>query len=139
METLLATVTCALDGAWSITLALPRTGTIRARFPGDGTRPALESTAFKVTVVPTLALGLSTRHLRRGRRVAVSGVVVPAPAAARLTLERKVGGRYVRVRRRRLPVRGNRFLRRIRPGRRGLYRVTVSVDGASTRQYLRVT
>ena len=48
-------------------------------------------------------------------------------------------GRYVRVRRRRLPVRGNRFLRRIRPGRRGLYRVTVSVDGASTRQYLRVT
>jgi hypothetical protein len=139
VETLLATVTCALDGAWSITLALPRTGTIRARFPGDGTRPALESTAFKVTVVPTLALGLSTRHLRRGRRVAVSGVVVPAPAAARLTLERKVGRRYVRVRRRRLPVRGNRFLRRIRPGRRGLYRVTVSVDGASTRQYLRVT
>ncbi len=139
VETLLATVTCALDGAWSITLALPRTGTVRARFPGDGTRPALESTAFKVTVVPTLALGLSTRHLRRGRRVAVSGVVVPAPAAARLTLERKVGRRYVRVRRRRLPVRGNRFLRRIRPGRRGLYRVTVSVDGASTRQYLRVT
>ena len=48
-------------------------------------------------------------------------------------------GRYKRVRRRRLPVRDSRFLRFLRPSRRGLYRVTVSVDGASTRQYLRVT
>ena len=113
VETLLATAHCAPDGAWSITLALPRTGTVRARFPGDGTRPALESTAFKVTVVPTLALGLSTRHLRRGRRVAVSGVVVPAPAAVRGAAARaQGGGRYKRMRRRRLPVREGRFLAR---------------------------
>ena len=137
--TLLATARCALDGTWSITLGLPRTGSVRARFPGDGTRAPLESSTLKITVVPTLALGLSTRHLRRGRRVAVSGVVSPAPGAAQLTLDRKVRGRYKRVRRRRLPVRDSRFLRFLRPSRRGLYRVTVSVDGASTRQYLRVT
>ena len=137
--TLLATARCAPDGAWSITLGVPRTGSLRARFPGDGTRAPLESSGLKVTVVPALSLGLSTRHLRRGRRVAVSGVVSPAPAAASLLLERKVRGRYRRVRRRRLPVRNSRFLRVLRPSRPGLYRVTVSVDGASVRQYLRVT
>ena len=136
---LLGTTTCAADGSWTLTVALARTGTLRARFPGDGLRAALESGAVRVTVVPELALGLSTRHLRRGRRVAVSGVVTPSAGAAQLTLERKVGRRYRRVRRRRLPVRGNRFLRRLRPTRRGLYRVTVSVPGASQRQYLRVT
>ena len=31
----LATVRCAADGQWSTTVDLPRTGTVRARFPGD--------------------------------------------------------------------------------------------------------
>ena len=90
--------------------------------------------------MPSLALGLSTRHLRRGRRVAVSGVVSPPPTGpAQLVLERKVRGRYKRVRRRRLAVRGGRYLRTLRPSRPGLYRVTVRVDGVSARQYMRVT
>ena len=50
-------------------------------------------------------MSLSGKRIRRGRRVAVSGVVWPQPtAAAQLLLERKVGGRYKRIRRRRLPV-----------------------------------
>ena len=85
-------------------------------------------------------MGLSTRRIRRGRRVAVSGVVAPATTPrVDVLLERKVRGRYRRVRRRRLPVRDGALPAHPAARRaRGLYRVTVSVDGASTRQYLRV-
>jgi hypothetical protein len=84
-------------------------------------------------------MSLSGKRIRRGRRVAVSGVVWPQPAsAAQLLLERKVGGRYKRVRRRRLPVRNTRYLRYLRPRARGLYRVTVTIDGATKRQYFRI-
>jgi hypothetical protein len=134
-----ATARAAADGSWSATVDLITTGSIRARFPGDATRAALESSSLTITLVPKLALSLSGKRIRRGRRVAVSGVVWPQPAsAAELLLERKVGSRYKRVRRRRLPVRKTRYLRFLRPSARGLYRVTVSVDGTSARQYFRV-
>jgi hypothetical protein len=136
----LATAHCAADGSWTTTVDLPRTGTIRARFPGDATRAALESSSLKITLVPKLSMFLSSRRFRRGRRVRVSGYLAPATSArVDLLLERKVAGRYRRVRRRRLPVRDTRFQRFLRPSRPGLYRITVSVDGASTRQYVRVT
>ena len=133
------TTSCAADGTWQATADLPRTGTIRARFPGDATRAALESSSLKITLVPRLALFVSTRHLRRGSRLRVRGVVAPATdSRVELLLERKVGRRYRQVRRRRLTVRDTRFSRSLRPSRRGLYRITVRVDGASTRQYVRV-
>jgi hypothetical protein len=136
----LATATCAADGSWSRTVAIPRTGTIRARFPGDGTRAPLESSSLRITLVPHVSLSLSSRRIRRGRRIRVSGSVAPATGTrVDLLLERKIRGRYRRVRRRRLPLRDTRFLGSIRPSRRGLWRVTVSVDGASTRQYVRVS
>jgi hypothetical protein len=136
----IATAHAAADGTWTTTVDLPRTGTIRARFPGDATRSALESTSLTITLVPHLSMTLSKRHLRRGRPVTVSGVVAP-PTSSRvdLLLERKVAGRYRRVRHRRVPIRDARYLRALRPSRPGLYRITASVDGASTRQYVRVT
>jgi len=135
----IATARAAADGSWSATVDLPYSGSIRARFPGDATRAALESSSLKITVVPKLALGLSSKRFAKGRRVAVSGVVWPQPErAGELLLERKVRGSYRLIRRRRLPVRRTRFLRYLRPSVRGLYRVTVKVDGASKRQYFRV-
>ena len=136
----IATAHAAADGTWTTTVDLPRTGTIRARFPGDATRSALESTSLTITLVPHLSMTLSKRRLRRGRPVTVSGVVAP-PTSSRvdLLLERKVAGRYRRVRRRRVPIRDARYLRALRPSRPGLYRITASMDGASTRQYVRVT
>ena len=136
----IATAHAAADGTWTATVNLPRTGTVRARFPGDATRAALESSSLTITLVPHLSMNLSKRHLRRGRQVTVSGSVAP-PTSTRvdLLLERKVAGRYRRVRRRRLPIRNARYLRALRPSRPGLYRITASVDGASTRQYVRVT
>jgi len=135
----IATARCAADGAWRTTIELPHSGTVRARFPGDATRAPMESSSLRITVVPKLALGLSRRRMRRGRRLAVSGVVTPASMShVSVMLERKVGGRYRRVRKRRTVLRSGRFLRFFRPSRPGLYRVTVSVPGASTRQYVRV-
>ena len=55
-----------------------------------------------------------------------------------MLLERKVGAALRRVRRRRAPLSGGRYLRFFRPARPGLYRVTVRVAGASARQYVRV-
>jgi hypothetical protein len=130
----LANTRCAVDGSWTTTVDLPRTGTIRARFPGDATRSALESSSLAITLVPRLSMFLSSRRIRRRRRVRVRGIVAPTPSTpVELLLERKVRGRYRRVRRRRLPVRNSRYRRALRPSRPGLYRITVSVDGASTR------
>ena len=135
----IASVRCAADGQWSTTIDIPRSGTLRARFPGDATRAPLESGSVQMTVVPKLAMAVSSRRIRRGRRVAVSGVLTPASdTRLDLLLERRSGRRYKRVRRRRVAVRRGRYLRFLRPARRGLYRVTVSVDGVSVRQYLRV-
>ncbi len=70
----------------------------------------------------------------------MSGSLAPATTTrVDVLLERKVAGRYRRVRRRRVPVRGGRYTRTLRPSAPGLYRITVSVEGASTRQYVRVT
>jgi N-acetylmuramoyl-L-alanine amidase len=135
----IASVRCAADGQWSTTVDVPHSGTIRARFPGDAARPPLQSSSLRITVVPRLAMGLSSRRLRRRRRLAVSGVLTPATeTSVVILLERNVRGRYRRVRRRRATVRGGRFLRSLRPTRAGLYRVTVRVPGASARQYVRV-
>jgi hypothetical protein len=135
----LTTARCAVDGSWTTTVDLPRTGTIRARFPGDSTRAALESSDLTITLVPKLSMFLSRRRIRRGRSISVRGIVVP-PTSTRveILLERKVGGRYRRVRRRAAAIRDRRFRRSLRFRRAGLYRVTVRVDGASTRQYVRV-
>jgi hypothetical protein len=135
----IATVRCAADGQWSTTIDLPHTGRIKARFPGDAARGPMESGSLRIRVVPKLALGVSRRHLRRRRRLAVSGVLTPAnEPKITILLERKVRGRYRRVRKRRVRVENGRFLRFFRPARRGLYRVTARVPGATQRQYVRV-
>jgi uncharacterized protein with LGFP repeats len=136
----IATAHAGVDGSWTTTVDLPRTGTIRARFPGDATRAALESSSLTITLIPRLSMNLSRRRLRRRRAVTVRGSVAPATSTrVDLLLERKVAGRYRRVRRRRVPIRSARYVRALRPSRPGLYRITASVDGASTRQYVRVT
>jgi hypothetical protein len=135
----IATVRCAADGQWSTTIDVPHTGTIRARFAGDATRAPLESGSLKITVVPALAMGVSSRRVKRRRRLAVSGLVTPSTEShVVVLLERKVRGRYRRVRRRRAALHNGRYLRFFRPTRPGLYRVTVRLPGASARQYVRV-
>jgi hypothetical protein len=97
----------------------------------------VESPPIPVKVVPRISIA-AARRSPAGGRVAVSGAVAPAPAAVRLTLERRVGRRWVRVgRRRSVAVVGGRYGTWVRLGRAGLYRVTVTAAGATQRRTLR--
>ena len=83
-------------------------------------------------------MGLSSRRVRHGRAIAISGTISPKPASGRveIRLERLVGRRWVRVQRKRIVVRQGRYLTRAKLRRKGLYRVSVIVPGAS--KHLRV-
>ena len=113
-------------------------GLIRAAFRGDGARQPLASSPVAIRVLPTLRLGLSSRRVRHGRAIAISGTISPKPASGRveIRLERLVGRRWVRVQRKRIVVRQGRYLTRAKLRRKGLYRVSVIVPGAS--KHLRV-
>jgi hypothetical protein len=132
-----ATAVCGADGGWSASAVLPSSGKVRAVFGGDATRPAVHSSPVKVTVVPALSLTSATRRTTPGGRVAVSGAVSPAPARVTLTLERLVGRRWVRVRRRTVAVAGGRYATTVTLSRRGLYRVVVTASGATRSRQLR--
>jgi hypothetical protein len=133
-----ATATCAADGRWSTDIAISATGTAQARFAGDATRPPLQSPLLVVTVKPELVFEVNRRHLRRGRKLRIRGLVDPAPDTVTLKWERKVGRRYRRIRTRTVAVADGRFKATLRPGRASLYRVTVKVPGARKRIYVRV-
>ena len=57
--TQLAGAACGPDGRWGVAVALPGSGSVRAVFAGDATRPRLESAPVSITVVPKLTLALS--------------------------------------------------------------------------------
>jgi hypothetical protein len=135
----IAGTVCGPDGRWSASVPLTLSGSLRAAFPGDGARPPLASSPIAIRVLPVLRLGLSSRRVRRGRAVAVSGTLWPRPSSGRVEvrLERRVGRRWRRVQRKRIAVRGGRYLTRVRLRRRGLYRVSVLTPGATKRLQVR--
>jgi hypothetical protein len=129
----IAGAVCGADGSWSATVPLTLSGSLRASFAGDGTRPPLASSPVAIRVLPLLRLALSSRRVRHGRYVAVSGTVSPRPATGRVEvrLERRVGRRWLRVQRKRIGVRGGRYLTKVRLRRAGVYRVSVLTPGAT--------
>jgi len=136
--TRLAGAACGLDGRWSAPVALPTTGSVRAVFAGDPTRPRLESAPVSITVIPTLTLALKPPRLHAGRAVGVSGTMLPAQAVLVLcTVERRVGRRWKRVQRKRIAVRGGRFATRVRRRRAGLYRISISAPNATIQRLVR--
>jgi N-acetylmuramoyl-L-alanine amidase len=135
--TRVATASCGVDGSWHATVSLPASGSVRAVFPGDGARPRQESPPRRVTVLALVGLAVDRVRFRRGRVVTVTGTATPAERV-RLTLERRVGRRWVRERRRRLRVTNGAFSVRLRPRERGKYRVTAQVGSIRRRRILRV-
>jgi hypothetical protein len=135
----IAGTVCGLDGSWATSVPLSVSGLIRAAFPGDAARPPLASSPVAIHVLPTLRLGLSSRRLRHGRALAVSGTMTPRPATGRVEVrvERLVGRRWVRVQRKRINVRGGRYLTKVKLRRRGLHRVGVVAPGATKRLRVR--
>jgi hypothetical protein len=137
--TRLAGAVAGPDGAWSATVTLPQTGAVRARFPGDATRAALESSDLEITILPRLVIGLSANRIRRGRRAVASGTVTPpGRGGAEVVLERRVGKRWVIEQRKRTPIRAGRYRTPVRPRRAGLYRLWIKSGGSSVSRRLRV-
>ncbi len=130
---------CGPDGSWAASVPLSVSGLIRAAFRGDGVRLPLASSPVAIHVLPTLRLGLSSRRVRHGRALAVSGTMTPRPATGRVEVrvERLIGRRWVRVQRKRINVRGGRYLTKIKLRRPGLHRVSVVAPGATTRLRVR--
>ena len=135
-----ADAVCGPDGRWAATVPLAKSGSLRAAYLGDGVRPPLASSPITIRVLPLLRMQLSKRRLGAGRNVAVSGTVSPKPTSGRVEvrLERRVGRRWRRVQRKRINVRGGRYLTKLRMRTRGLYRVSVITPGATQRRLLRV-
>ena len=135
-----ADAVCGPDGRWAASIPLTNSGSLRAAFLGDATRPPLASSPIAIRVLPLLRMQLSKRRLPAGRNVAVSGTVSPKPATGRVEvrLERRVGRRWRRVQRKRINLRGGRYLTKLRLRSRGLYRVSVLTPGATQRRLLRV-
>ena len=61
-----ASTVCGPDGRWAATVPLTQSGSLRAAFPGDATRPPLASSPIAIRVLPLLRMRLSKRRLRRG-------------------------------------------------------------------------
>jgi hypothetical protein len=135
----IAGTVCGPDGGWVASVPLSVSGLIRAAFRGDGVRLPLASSPVAIHVLPTLRLGLSSRRLRHGHALAVSGTMTPRPATGRVEVrvERLVGRRWVRVQRKRINVRGGRYLTKVKLRRRGLHRVSVIAPGATKRLRVR--
>ena len=136
----IADTVCGPDGSWAATVPLAQSGSLRAAFLGDATRPPLASSPIAIRVLPLLRMALSSRRLHAGHNVAVSGTVSPKPTTGRVEVrvERRVGRRWRRVQRKRINVRGGRYLTKLRMRSSGLYRVSVLTPGATQRRLLRV-
>ena len=107
---------------------------MRAVFPGDATRPRLESTPITVHVVPSLTVGVSATRVRRRRAVTVRGRMSPASPRVTVLFERRSGRRWVKVQRKRIAVTGGAFRTIVRPPVAGRYRVSVSGGGITRRR-----
>jgi hypothetical protein len=137
--TRIAGAVCGLDGSWTSSVVLQRTGRVRAVFPGDATRPRLESSTISVRVVPSLTVGVSKARVRRRRAVTVRGKMAPASARVTITFERRVGRRWVKVQKKRIAVTDNAFRTIVRPPVAGRYRLSVKGGGIVRRRRLTAT
>jgi hypothetical protein len=119
-------------GAWSASVALPNTRSLRAVATPDPLQPALLSPPVRLEVRFALAGRVRPGRVRFGRQTVVSGTVEPRRRSQRLivTVERRgAGGRYVRVVRFRATARNGRFRVPLFPSRPGLYRIRVAAPG----------
>ncbi|MDA0180734.1 N-acetylmuramoyl-L-alanine amidase [Solirubrobacter phytolaccae] len=135
--TQISTTTAGPDGTWAVSVTLPASGQVRAVFAGDASRGRLESTPITVKVVPSLTLTTDKRRAKHNIAFAVSGVLTPSQPRVECVLEKQVKGRWTRVQRKRINVRGGRFATKVKPKTPGLYRVSIVADGVVRRRTLR--
>jgi hypothetical protein len=136
----LVTVACGNDGRWSSTVDVPQSGYLRAVFPGDASRPPLESPAAQIAVAGTIRMSISPRRFNRGGKTTVKGTVDPVPADLRVEVrvERLVGKRWVLLRTKRVRVVDGAYKTRLKLGKPGRHRVWVVGSGAKRSGLVRV-
>jgi hypothetical protein len=130
--TQVATTGCSSAGGWSASVTPPTSGTWRAVFSGDGTRPRVESKPVRVDVIPRMAMTLDKSTMRAGKVVTITGTVDPSQLV-QCVVERRVGRRWVTERSRNLTVVDGSYGLKVRLRRRGSYRVTV-ISGTTKRR-----
>jgi hypothetical protein len=135
--TRIAAAACNEDGSWRTTVQIPASGRLRVVYPGDAVRPRQESPPRRVRVLPHLRIETDRARMRRGRVVTVTGTATPADRVS-LTVERRVGRRWVRERKRSLAVHEGAFGMRVRLRNRGKYRITARAGGVRRRRLLLV-
>jgi hypothetical protein len=133
-----ASTSVASDGSWVSSVTLAGSASLRAVFPGDGTRPRMESAAIAVRVVPSLTVALGSRRPRRRRALRVRGAMSPPSPRVTVLFERRVGRRWRKVQRKRIAVRDGSFSTIVRPPVAGRYRVSISGGGITRRRRFRV-
>jgi hypothetical protein len=127
-----ASGTAGPDGSWAILLTPPASGVWRAAFPGDQTRAAIVSRPVRIDVVPRLSLALDRASMSAGRRVDVTGTVMP-DGDVQIVVERRVGGRWSTQLSRVATSSEGAYGLRIRLRTRGSYRIT-AIAGARRRR-----
>jgi hypothetical protein len=127
----------APDGSWVSSVTLSHSASLRAVFPGDGSRPHMESTAVPVKVVPSLKIALGRSAPRRRRALPVTGTMSPASARVTVLFERRAGRRWVRVQRKRIAVTDGAFRTIVRPPVAGRYRLSITGGGITRRRRFR--
>jgi hypothetical protein len=128
---------CSPDGGWSSIVTPPTSGTFRAVFGGDGTRPRVESKPVRVDVIPRMTVALDRTKMRAGKRVKVTGTVDPSQLV-QCVVERRSGRRWRTQHSRTINVTDGAFGVKIKLRRTGIYRVTVISGTTKRRRRLRV-
>jgi hypothetical protein len=118
-------------------VTIPASGHMRAVFDGDSARAPLISPPRRITVLARMNLRISRNRVGLGTRFTAAGTASPADTVS-LTLERRYRRRWVPERRRTLPVLDGAYRARLRPRRRGKYRVTVRVGPVARHRQLKV-
>ena len=125
----LVTTTSRGDGSFGVGVPASVRRVLRVRFAGDPGRRSSTSRQAVVLVRPTIRARASVRRARVGRTPVISGRIHPAKSGLVLVAERRVGRRWVRVRRDVLRVRRGSFRKAVRLARPGLHRVIVVFPG----------
>jgi uncharacterized protein with LGFP repeats len=135
--TQVASASCAGDGGWRTTVTPPTSGTFRAVFPGDSSRPTVVSKAVRVDVIPRMTIALDRSRMRPRQRFTMTGTVDPAQLV-QCVVERHVGRRWITTHSRTVNVVNGTFGLKVRIQKRGSYRVTVISGTTRRRRHLRV-
>ena len=118
----------AADGSWTTRVLVPYSRALRARIPSNGARPELRSPTVRLQVAPTIRAAMARADIRRRTRPIVHGRTIPARKKQKVTVtvERRIGRRWVRILRITTLAKKGRFRLRLPLLRPGRHRVTVT-------------